>query len=49
VVGRLDDGRRFLADTPSERGFLETFVAAEEVGRSGRVRHINRRNVFDLR
>ena len=49
VVGRLEDGRRFLADTPSERGFLEDFVATEEVGRSGRVKHIDGRNVFDPR
>ena len=49
VVGRLEDGRRFLADTPSERGFLEDFVAAEQVGRSGMVKHIAGRNVFDPR
>ena len=49
VVGRLEDGRRFLADTPSERGFLEDFVAAEEVGRSGMVKHVDGRNVFDPR
>ena len=49
VVGRLEDGRRFLAYTPSERGFLENFVAAEEVGRSGRVKHIDGRNIFDPR
>ena len=47
VVGRLEDGRRFLADTPSERGFLEDFVAAEEVGRSGQIKHIDGRNIFD--
>jgi acetyl-CoA C-acetyltransferase len=47
VVGRLEDGRRFLADTPSGRGFLEDFVAAEEVGRPGLVKHIDGRNLFD--
>ena len=49
VVGRLEDGRRFLAYTPSERSFLEDFIAAEEVGRSGRVKHIDGRNIFDPR
>ena len=49
VVGRLEDGQRFLADTPAERGFLDDFVATEEVGRSGMVKHIDGRNVFDPR
>jgi len=49
VAGRLEDGRRFFANTPSERGFLEDFVAVEEVGRAGRVKHVNGRNIFDPR
>jgi acetyl-CoA C-acetyltransferase len=47
AIGRLEDGRRFLAETPSERSFLEDFVAVEEVGRFGYVRHINGRNIFN--
>jgi acetyl-CoA C-acetyltransferase len=38
VVGRLAGGERFVANTPGERGFLEAFVAAEQVGAQGRVR-----------
>lgn len=37
VVGRLPDGRRFLANTPKDRGLLESLAAVEGVGRSGRV------------
>jgi acetyl-CoA C-acetyltransferase len=38
VVGRLASGERFVANTPGERGFLEAFEAAEQVGRAGSVR-----------
>jgi len=37
VVGRLDDGRRFLANTPSDRALLESLTREEAVGRRGRV------------
>jgi len=37
AVGRLDDGRRFLANTPDDPAFLEAFAGAEQVGREGRV------------
>ncbi len=47
VIGRLDDGRRFLANTPDDRALLEAFVAREELGRGGRVRFDGERNVFD--
>jgi acetyl-CoA C-acetyltransferase len=47
VLGRLDDGRRFVANTPPDRTFLEDFVAQEEVGRTGRVRHTDDHNVFE--
>jgi len=46
VVGRLRDGRRFLANTPGERGLLEDFAAHEGVGRQGSVSHQDGRNVF---
>jgi acetyl-CoA C-acetyltransferase len=47
VVGRLEDGRRFLANTREDRDLLEAFAAQEAVGRVGAVRHHDGRNVFD--
>ena len=47
VIGRLHDERRFVANTPSARTFLEDFVAVEQVGRTGQVKHIDGRNVFE--
>lgn len=47
VIGRLEGGGRFLANTPDDRELLEAFVAVEAVGRSGRVEHREGRNVFD--
>jgi acetyl-CoA C-acetyltransferase len=47
VVGRLDDGRRFLANTPGDRALLEALVAAEAVGLRGRVRRLGTTNEFD--
>lgn len=47
VIGRLHDERRFVANTPSDRAFLEDFVAVEQVGRTGQVKHIDGRNVFE--
>jgi acetyl-CoA C-acetyltransferase len=38
VIGRFADGRRFLANTPSDRSLLESLEAKEAVGRRGRVR-----------
>ena len=46
VVGRLDDGRRFLANTPPDRALLDALEAAEGVGRRGRVRPDGAKNVF---
>jgi acetyl-CoA C-acetyltransferase len=46
-VGRLDDGRRFLAHTPTDRQVLEGLMVEEGVGRRGRVRRIESHNVFD--
>jgi acetyl-CoA C-acetyltransferase len=36
VIGRLDDGRRFLAVAPDDRAVLEELTAREGVGRRGR-------------
>ena len=37
VIGEMGDGRCFLANTSSDIGLLEDFVAVEQVGRQGRV------------
>jgi acetyl-CoA C-acetyltransferase len=37
VLGSLDSGERFLANTPPDRSLLEAFVAEEQVGNTGRV------------
>ena len=47
VVGRTGEGRRFVANTPADRQLLEDFVAVENVGRGGRLRHEDGVNVFD--
>jgi acetyl-CoA C-acetyltransferase len=47
VVGRLEDGRRFLANLPEDRALLEAIVATEAVGLRGRVRPVDGRNEFD--
>ncbi len=46
VIGRLDDGRRFLALTPSEPGLLEGLCESEAVGRRGRVTPGSPANTF---
>jgi acetyl-CoA C-acetyltransferase len=47
VIGRLPDGRRFIATLPADRGVLEGMERVEGVGRPGRVRTIGDRSVFD--
>jgi acetyl-CoA C-acetyltransferase len=49
VIGRLDDGTRFLANTPEDRDLLEAFAAEEAIGRRGQVRRDEDRNLFDPR
>jgi acetyl-CoA C-acetyltransferase len=39
VIGRLDDGRRFIANTPSDRALLEDMERREMIGARGRVEH----------
>ncbi len=39
VIGRLDDGRRFVANTPSDVSLLESMTAREFVGEQGTVLH----------
>jgi acetyl-CoA C-acetyltransferase len=47
VIGRLTDGRRFLAHTPSDRRVFEALTAHEGVGRRGRVSRHDGLNRFD--
>jgi acetyl-CoA C-acetyltransferase len=47
VIGRLNDGRRFLAVVKGDRGVLEAMEQAEQVGRPGRVRAESPANRFD--
>jgi acetyl-CoA C-acetyltransferase len=47
VVGRLQDGARFLANTPADRAVLEGLMAAEAVGRPGVVATDGDSNRFD--
>jgi acetyl-CoA C-acetyltransferase len=47
VIGRLDDGGRFIANTPDARDDLEGFAAVENVGRAGTVRVRNGSNCFE--
>jgi acetyl-CoA C-acetyltransferase len=47
VVGRLADGRRFLAVAPADRALLEAMEREEQVGRAGTVRPGRPANVFD--
>ncbi len=47
VLGRLEDDRRFLANTPADRALLEDFVSIEEIGRRGTLSNRDGRNVFD--
>jgi len=47
VLGRTAEGRRFLANTPEDRGLLEAFVATEQVGCEGTLRQEEGRNIFD--
>ncbi|HXJ35554.1 MAG TPA: acetyl-CoA acetyltransferase [Candidatus Eisenbacteria bacterium] len=47
VVGRTEDGRRFLANTPGDRTVLDALVAREAIGGPGTVRRDGDTNVFD--
>jgi acetyl-CoA C-acetyltransferase len=49
VVGRLDDGRRFLANIPQgDRALLDALVREDSVGARGRVARENGLNVFRM-
>jgi len=46
VVGQLDGGERFIANTPDDAALLADFVAEERVASKGSVAHRDGRNVF---
>jgi acetyl-CoA C-acetyltransferase len=48
VIGRLEDGTRFLANTPADVPMLQELMRVEGVGRRGVVSHENGRNIFRL-
>lgn len=48
IVGRLEDGRRFIARLPDDPGLLEAVEREELVGRTGRVRVDRQVNAFEL-
>jgi acetyl-CoA C-acetyltransferase len=39
VIGRLDDSRRFIANTPVDQSLFESMVSQEFIGTKGTVRH----------
>jgi acetyl-CoA C-acetyltransferase len=47
VIGRLGDGRRFMAVVRGERDLLEAMEQSEQVGRRGRVHHDGNVNRFE--
>jgi acetyl-CoA C-acetyltransferase len=47
VVGRLEDGRRFLANTPEDPSLAEALVSAEAIGLEGVVSHSGELNLFE--
>jgi acetyl-CoA C-acetyltransferase len=46
VVGRDSDGRRFVANTPSDPQTLASLEASEQIGRTGTVAHEGGLNIF---
>jgi acetyl-CoA C-acetyltransferase len=49
VIGRVEGGGRFVANTPGDRSLLEDFVAEERVGTRGWVRPENGGHLFEPR
>lgn len=46
LFGRLEDGRRFIANTPEDAVLLQGMVERDMMGAAGRVTHAEGRNVF---
>ena len=47
VIGRLGDGRRFVANTPDDRGVLEALMEREAIGCAGTVSCHDGMNLFE--
>jgi acetyl-CoA C-acetyltransferase len=48
VIGRLEDGRRFLSVTSNDAAVLEDMTRGECISRTGKVRHDSGMNVFSF-
>ena len=46
VIGRLKDGRRFLANTPQDRTLLENLTTRDTIGIAGHIRRQKNLNIF---
>jgi acetyl-CoA C-acetyltransferase len=46
LFGRLNDGRRFIANAPDDPGLLQEMVDQDLMGKVGRVTHDHGRNIF---
>jgi acetyl-CoA C-acetyltransferase len=46
LLGRLDDGRRFMANTPDDQTLLADMTARDCLGAHGRVQHADGVNIF---
>jgi acetyl-CoA C-acetyltransferase len=46
LFGRLDDGTRFIANTPEDPDLLADMEAKDQLGAKGRVANDGERNVF---
>lgn len=46
LFGRLDDGSRFIANTPDDAGLLADMTVRDYMGAAGRVTHVDERNCF---
>lgn len=46
IIGRVADGRRFMANAPDDAALLSALVAQDMMGAAGHVHHHDGRNVF---
>jgi acetyl-CoA C-acetyltransferase len=46
VFGRLENGSRFVANTPSDQSVLQDMITRDQLGRSGTLTSDGKRNVF---
>jgi len=47
IIGRLDDGRRFLANSVNDASDLEAMMNREFIGKRGKIQHSNGLNTFE--